>query len=220
MELEPFLEAPDDRAEKRRSLGIGEEELVIGTVARLAELKGHDDLLDALADWLKERRNVRLLWVGDGWWRDRLERRIAEAGLRDRIVITGLVDPRRVPAMIRAMDVLVHPSYREGLARALPQALLSGVPVVSYDNDGAPEVCIDGVTGRLVPTGDRDRLLEAIRWMAEHPQERAAMGAEGRRRCERIFSPQTMVDRLESIYNPVLERPAATPLSPAGEETG
>ncbi|MHC4993767.1 MAG: glycosyltransferase family 4 protein [Planctomycetota bacterium] len=206
METATFLNHEDDRAATRAEFGLADDELVIGTVARLAELKGHDDLIDALAADLPDRPNTRLMWVGDGWWRQRLEQKLADRGLKDRVVVTGMVPPEQVPRMIRAMDILVHPSYREGLARALPQALLSSVPVISYDCDGAGEVCIDGETGRLVKTGDTDALREAVWWMADHPGRRAEMGAAGRELCRQRFDTAAMVDALDKLYQKVLEQ--------------
>lgn len=204
MEIEPFLAAADQRAAVRAEFGIANDDVVIGTVARLAELKGHDDLLDATVQMLRERPQIRLLWVGDGYWRDRLEQRIADMRLQKSVVCTGLVAPKRVPEMIGAMDILAHPSYREGLARAIPQGLLSGVPVVSYDCDGAGEACIDGQTGRLVPTGDSGALGEALRWMVDHPAERTEMAQRGRELCRQRFDWHTMVRELLAIYERLL----------------
>lgn len=184
----------------RESLGLSPMDFVVGTVARLAELKGHDDLLDALGEELRKRDNWKLLWVGDGWWRDRLLKRVAEMGLASKVVTTGLVPSERVPEMMKAMDVLVHPSYREGLPRTVPQALLVGVPVVAYDVDGTGEICINRVTGRLIPPKDTAALREAVASMYDHPDERAAMAARGRDLCRERFSAETMVAELEKVY--------------------
>ena len=70
--------------------------------------------------------------------------------MSDVFVFTGLVPPARVPELIQASDIIVHASYWEGLARVLPQALIAGKPVVSYDVDGAREVVIPGETGYLL----------------------------------------------------------------------
>lgn len=202
MEIEPFERiAPDEsRDEVRAALGIGAADTVIGTIARLAEHKGHDDLIDALAEDLRARPTWRLLWVGDGWWRERLEARLEKEGLRDRVTITGMVPPERIPAMIRAMDLVVHPSYREGLPRVVPQALLSDVPVVAYDVDGTGEVCIDKETGRLVRAGDIGGLREAVEWMLEDPGRARATADRGRALCRAWFSAEAMVDSLEHVY--------------------
>jgi len=216
MEVDSFLtprpgEAPED---VRRELGIAPDDFVVGTVARLAEHKGHDDLLDAIGDDLRANPSWKLLWVGNGWWRERLLARARGLGLGVReldapgstippsaqVLVTGLVPPERIPAMLRAMDVLAHPSAREGLPRTVPQALLCGVCPVAYDVDGTGEACRDGVTGRLVPAGDVARLREAIRWCAANPAERQGLAARGKEECRTAFSAATMVRDLQRVY--------------------
>lgn len=221
MEIEPYLHAQpgEDRASVRAGMGFADGDIVVGTVARLAQHKGHDDLLDALADELTRRPNLRLLWVGDGWWKDRLVQRAESMGLRVRtlkaaapgapstdaagpahITLTGLVPPERVPVYMRAMDILAHPSYREGLPRTVPQGLLAGACPAAYDADGTREICRDLQTGRLVPVGDRAGLRQAVLWLADHPRERGEMVARGRAQCVEQFSARAMVDALEGVY--------------------
>ncbi|MEM1330508.1 MAG: glycosyltransferase [Planctomycetota bacterium] len=212
MEVGPYLDPKpgEHRDEVRAALGLAHDDFVVGTVARLAQHKGHDDLLDALATGtgspMTRDPSLKLLWVGDGWWRGRLTERVREAGLTDRVIMTGLVPPERVPAMIRAMDVLAHPSYREGLPRTVPQALLTGVLPVAYDCDGTSEACREMETGRLVPVGDRDGLREAIVWARDNPEERARLEATGRAWCLEHFSAEAMVHGLESVYERARER--------------
>jgi len=219
MEIGPFVEAAagESRAEMRALLGLGDGDFVVGTVARLAEHKGHDDLLEALAPDLLAHPHWRLLWVGDGWWRERLVARARQLGLvveeRDRgaggprgqVILAGLVPPERVPSLVRAMDVLAHPSYREGLPRTVPQALLCGVCPVAYDVDGTGEACRDMQTGRLVAPADRAGLREAIVWLAEHPERRRELAERGRAECIHAFSAETMVRQLEEVYARALE---------------
>jgi glycosyltransferase involved in cell wall biosynthesis len=215
MEVERYLTpaSGESRGEMRATLGLADEDFVIGAVARLAEHKGHDDLLAVLGRDLVADKRMKLLWVGDGWWRQRLLERARGIGLEiaelDRmsasapgaqLLLTGLVPPERVPAYMRAMDTLAHPSYREGLPRTVPQALLCGVAPVAYDVDGTAEVCRDLETGRLVPVGSRSGLREAVVWMMEHPEERAGMAERGREECRGRFSAERMVDELERVY--------------------
>ena len=204
MEVDRFINPCWSRDEVRGELGFADDDFVLGTISRLAELKGHDDLLDALEPLMRERANLKLLWVGDGWWRDRLLKRIADMGLTRRVVHTGLVPPEHIPKYLQAMDALAHPSYREGLPRAVPQALLSGVAVIAYDVDGAPEACIDGETGRLVGPGDSAALRDVVQWMMDHPAERAEMARRGQAVCRTRFGASTMVDMLLAIYDEVL----------------
>lgn len=208
METEHFLEPVESetRSAMRAELGFSDDDFVIGTVARLAEHKGHDDILDALGIELTNNPNWKLLWVGDGWWSERLLGRVAEMGLADQVITTGLVPQHRVGAMMRAMDVLLHPSYREGLPRTVPQALLCGVPVCATDTDGTPEACIDPdvdpdhATGRIFMVGDTKGLRDAVVWMHEHPDERQAMAKRGQAMCAEMFSTQAMVQGLEGVY--------------------
>ncbi len=204
MEVDHYLNPQHTRADVRRELGIDESDFVIGTIARLAEHKGHDDLLDALSSTMRDNQSIRLLWVGDGWWAKRLKQRIDDAGLRQQVTLTGLVSPEEIPRYLQAMDVLAHPSYREGLPRTVVQALLSGIATVAYDVDGTREVCITGETGRLVPPGDQVQLCEALLWMHDHPKQRQAMGQAGRDKCRQQFDAAVMVLELERVYGQVL----------------
>lgn len=202
METAPFLQpAPgESREEAREALGLSPGDLVVGTVSRLAALKGHDDLLDALAGQLAKHPALKLLWVGDGYHRERLEARVASLGVSRQVLFAGLVPPERVPAIMRAIDLLAHPSYREGLPRTVAQALLAGTAVVATDTDGTGEVVQDRVTGRLVPTGDPAALREAVLWMLEDEPRRRATAAAGRALCAERFSAERMVAELEEVY--------------------
>lgn len=202
METEHFLHAREgeDRASVRAELGLDDGAFVIGTVARLAEHKGHDDILSAMEEPMRTDPSIVLLWVGDGWWRDRLLARAESMGLRDRIVTPGLVPQERVPAMMRAMDVLCHPSSREGLPRTVPQALLAGVCPVAYDVDGTGEACREMETGRLVSHGDVEGLREALLWARDNPRDRLGLAMAGQGWCAAEFSHTAMVDHLERVY--------------------
>lgn len=155
-DLEPFLNAKNDLA-LRAKLGIAPDDFVIGKVARLFEHKGHLDLLAAVHGLASRYPKLKVLLVGDGSLRPALEAAINElpggAPLRGRVIFAGLVRPEEVPDYLGVMDVVVHLSRREGLARVLPQALAAGKPIVAYDCDGAREVCLDNETGFLVQPG-------------------------------------------------------------------
>ena len=200
MEVEAFLNPRWSRAEVRAELELHDDDFVLGTVARLAELKGHDDLLDALGAMMRADRTLKLLWVGDGWHRERLLGRVRAMGIEGQVLTTGLVPPEIVPKYLQAMDALAHPSYREGLPRTVPQALLCGIPVIAYDVDGTKEICRDGETGRLVKPGDLEGLRSAMEWMIEHPEQRRAMGVRGRSLCAERFPASVMVEQLERLY--------------------
>jgi len=203
MNVEPFLAANECREATRRELGFAPEHIVIGKIARLFHLKGHEDIISAATD-LNRDPNLRYLFVGDGILRNKLQTMIDDAGLSDRFCFTGLVPPERIPALIGAMDILVHASRREGLARALPQALIAGKPVVSYDVDGAREVCIDNETGFLVRSGRFNDLCQPLLILAGDRALRERLGQEGRRRFTDQFRHETMTRRIRELYERLL----------------
>ena len=204
IEVQPFLEAERWREETRQSLGFQAADVVVGKIARLAPLKGHEFLLQAASEIVAERPEVKFLLVGDGTRTAQIEREIDRLGLGNHFVLTGLVAPERIPALISAMDIVVHTSLREGLARVLPQALLAGKHVVSFDIDGAREVCLDGETGGLVPPGDTTGLRRWLLRLVGDPELREQQGRAGRLRVQEVFDHHYMTARIREIYEQVL----------------
>ena len=194
MDMRAFLAAQPD-PELRRQLGIKPDDLVVGKVARLFRLKGHEYLFEALPAIVRAVPNVKFLLVGDGIYRERFAK---IAG--DRVVFAGLVPPREIPRYVALMDVLMHLSLREGLPRTLPQALACGKPVVAFDVDGAREVCREGQTGFLVPAEDTGRLAEVVIRLLREPALAHRMGAAGRAMVATEFTEERMVEQIDDLY--------------------
>jgi glycosyltransferase involved in cell wall biosynthesis len=209
MEVADYVQAGPHRDEVRRLHGIGPDEIVIGKIARLFPLKGHRFVIDAAPRILEACPNARFLFVGNGILRQELEDRAARAGVRDRFSFTGLVPPDDIPGLVSAMDVVVHASLREGLARVLVQGLLCEKPVVTYSLDGAPEVIIPGETGYLVEPESVDGLADAVLRAIRNPDEAGAMAREGRRRFADRFRICTMVRETEALYGRLLAEQTA-----------
>jgi glycosyltransferase involved in cell wall biosynthesis len=201
VEVEAFLRRPPEADAFRAELGAGAEAVLVTQVSRLAELKGHEYIL-AAAEGLDDPRVV-FCFVGDGPWGRRVRRWVRRRGLTGRVRLTGLLPPQRMPAVMHATDVLVHCSLREGLARTLPQAMLAGRPVISFDVDGAREV-VDQTTGVLLAPGDVGGLREAVRRLAGSAELRRRLGAAGRQRCRRLFDHRRMVEQIEGLYRRLL----------------
>ena len=104
-----------------------------------------------------------------------------------------------MPAIFHASDIVAHCSLREGLARTIPQAMLAGKPVISFDIGGAREV-VDSRTGVLLPPRDVEGLRQTIEKLASSPALREALGAAGRELCRTRFDHNRMVDQIESLY--------------------
>ena len=203
-DVEPFLHPPVAREEVRQRLGFQPQHVVVGKIARLFHLKGHEFLLAAAPDIAAASPEIRFLLVGDGLLRESLKAEIHRLGLTDRFVFTGLVPPEQIPELINAMDIVVHTSQWEGLARVLPQGLIAGKPVVSYDVGGAREVVIPGETGCLLPRDSVRELAEAVNQLAADPHLRDRLGACGRQRFTEQFRHQTMTRRIREVYAAIL----------------
>ncbi len=216
MEVEPFLSSRDWRRESRRELGLSDSDIVFGKIARLFHLKGHEYVIQAASRVIAENRKCKFLFVGDGILRQRLERQIDRAGLRSHFLFVGLVPPQRIPYYLSAMDVLVHASLREGLARTLPQALLAGMPVISFDIDGAREVVLPERTGCLVPPMDSHGLARAMLLLANDPERRGRYGEQGAALFADQFRHQEMTRRIRQVYMDVLERNRSAPQDRGG----
>ena len=206
--LQPYLAATND-PHLRRELGIAETDIVVGKIARLVELKGHDDLFAIAPQVVQACPRVKFLLVGDGHWRGRFEQMARASGIGQHFVFTGLVLPEKVPQLVGIMDCLVHLSAREGLARALPQALANAKPVIACDCDGAGEVCFDGKTGFLVPPGNREVLRARLLELANDADLRVRLGREGQEFVCSHFSVERMIDDLYDLYRVLHLRPTA-----------
>jgi glycosyltransferase involved in cell wall biosynthesis len=204
MDAEAFLNPRRPRDDVRRELGLTDNEVAFATVARLFELKGHDDIVAVAPEVLKANPKVRFVWIGDGILRDRLVADLERRGIRDAFILTGLVKPDRIPELLNGVDAVIHTSLREGLARVLPQSLLVGRPVISYDIDGAREVVVPK-TGVLLMPRDLDGLTSAILRLAADRPAREAMGQEGRRRFADQFRHETMTCQLRALYQSLLD---------------
>ena len=206
VDVSAFDQPTAPRDTTRRAYGIPADAPVIAIVARLDPLKGHDDLLDVLPALLARHPGVHLLFVGDGWNRPALEKRVADSDWEQRVIFAGLVPPTQVPSLLRASDIMALPSYQEGQGRTLVEALLCGCAIVGYDVGGIGEVCIDGKTGRLAKVGDRQELTEVLTWMLDNPDKRLALARQGEQHAREKFNARTMVEQIETLYAQALGR--------------
>jgi glycosyltransferase involved in cell wall biosynthesis len=215
MELEPFLDVGSRMtvADARRRLSIPETAPVVGKIARLFPLKGHHAFLEAGARIAAREPECRFLLVGDGILRRELEEEACRLGIGDRTVFAGLVAPEEVAPYIQAMDVVVHTSLREGIARVIPQAGAVGKPVVTYELDGAPEVVRQGVSGFLVAPEDVEAIAARTLELLRDPSLREEMGACGRAFAVEHYPAARMVEAINAVYARARARKADVNLS-------
>ncbi|MFA6186278.1 MAG: glycosyltransferase family 4 protein [Phycisphaerae bacterium] len=195
--LNPIPE--NQKNEFRKKYNIPDNAVMLVSIARLFHLKGHKYIIESAKNLAERFEDAIWLFVGDGILKDDLQKQIADAGLSDRFRFTGLLSTSQMPLVIQASDILVHCSLREGLARVLPQAMLCGKPAISFDIDGASEV-VNPDTGRLIEPGNVEQLTEACAELIANENLRIKLGENGRNFVREKFSPKTMVDTIEKIY--------------------
>jgi len=202
IEEEDFLTppAPEDIQSFRRKYGISQQAIVLVTIARLFELKGHEYIIESARRLAPKHENLVWLFVGDGKLADQIKSDIHLVNLGYKFRFTGLISPEQIPIAIHASDILVHCSLREGLARVLPQAMLCAKPVVSFDIDGAKEV-VSRQTGFLVEPENVEQLTQACEELATSEKLRQKLGRAGRKFVKEKFAPKTMVDTIEKVYS-------------------
>jgi glycosyltransferase involved in cell wall biosynthesis len=202
MQLERFLgaQAALSVRDAKSKAGLDPDAPVVGKIARFFPLKGHEQFLAAAVQISQKEPRVQFLLVGDGPLREEFERQAALAGLRRRMVFSGRVPPEEVPAWIQAMDVVVHTSLREGIARVLPQAGAVGKPVVTFALDGAPEVIRDGISGFLVPPLDTAALAEKVLQLLGDPDACRVLGAAGKAFAAKHFALEKMIEQINAVY--------------------
>jgi glycosyltransferase involved in cell wall biosynthesis len=188
IDLAPY-EAPFDRAEIRRRLGIAEDERIVLQVAALAPHKSQADLLDAAALALRTRPELRFWVAGEGPLRSELEAQQKRLGLEEKVRFLGFRED--ITDLLRAADIFCVSSYLEGLGTSTLDAMAAGLPVVATRVGGIPEIVADGVSGVLVAPRDPRAMADAIVALAADPARRAAMGGAGRGRAQEFSADRT-----------------------------
>lgn len=195
-----------DRGGIRQRLGIGQQQVVVGTVGRLVWEKGYREFF-AMAEALKRLEpGVVTLVVGPH-----------EPGKRDAVPLAIVQDLERrglvrflgmrtdMADLYAAMDVFVLASYREGFPRAAVEAAAMGLPLVLTDIRGCREVATDGRNGFLVPVRDPARLVEAVRRLVQDQALRVRFGQESRRRALAEFDERRVIATTFDVYRRLLE---------------
>jgi glycosyltransferase involved in cell wall biosynthesis len=197
-DLPRFAGAADGRA-IREEFALGDAPVVV-SVARLAPNRGHELLVRGFGGLLATLPEARLLLVGKGETRSRLEQYVVEQGLAGRVIFTGYRD-RDLPAMLAAADCFaLMAAGSDESCRAALEAMAAGRPVVARRVGALPETVVDGVTGLLVGDDRAESVTAALAAILTDRARARAMGAAGRERAEAEFSPERAVTLVERVY--------------------
>lgn len=212
VDLERFDPGRIDRVAARRRLGVGEPgPALLGVVAQISPWKGQETAIDALRLLRAGGVDAKLLLVGGAKfvaaatrydneaYLARLQTLVADAGLQDSVSWLGERDD--VPEIVRALDVLLLPSWEEPFGRALVEAMALEVPVVATAVGGPNEIVEDGREGYLVAPRQPQAWADAIGRVLSSADRGAAMGRAGRSRVEREFTFSRQSSRLLDVYS-------------------
>lgn len=157
-------------------------------IGRLAGVKGVPVLFEALEQIRSDFPDLRLTLIGDGPERSDLEMEAKRRGLTDLVTFAGYRSQAEVAETLQQTNMLVLPSFAEGLPVVLMEALAASLPVVTTRIAGTAELVEDGLSGLLVPPGDAAKLAEAISALLADPARRAQMGRRGREKVVSEFN--------------------------------
>jgi glycosyltransferase involved in cell wall biosynthesis len=202
----PLLQPASEAAARavRARLGLRDDDVLLFALQRLGPEKRVDVVLRAFAALPPQDRRVRLVIGGEGSESASLKALAIRLGVADDVVFAGHLGAEK-EAYYRACDVFVFHSLFETFGQVLVEAMRAGRPIVSVRAGAIPEVVDDGVTGLLTEPLDPAAMATAIAALVRDPERRVAMGAEGRRRVERLFD----WDRVRAQWTAVLGEKAA-----------
>jgi len=172
----------------------------IVTVGRLAPVKGHALLLEAVRELHGRGTDAHLTIIGDGPKREELERRADELGVLDLVTFTGAVGQDEITRHYSGADLYAHASFAEGLPVVVMEAMAHGLPVVAAGVMGVGEIVVDGENGLVVRPGRVDELVAAIERLAGDQDASRRMGEAGRRLVEREFDVRASAARLAELF--------------------
>ncbi|MFQ6007398.1 MAG: glycosyltransferase family 4 protein [Candidatus Zixiibacteriota bacterium] len=182
-------------AQLKRKYNLPQNSMIVVTVGRFVEQKGHIYLIEAATEIVAAHPNVFFLLLGDGPLRKKLKARIAELSLDRHFMFAGMLDD--VDGELAGADLMIHPSVEEPFGNALIEGMSAGLPIIASRVGGIPEVVIDGQTALLVEPRQPQQLAKATLQLLNSPSRREAFGLAGQERCRSEFDLKTMIDRIE-----------------------
>lgn len=195
---EPYLTNPDEGLALRDELGIARDAPVVGFVGQIIERKGIPDLVWSIPRVVEKVPGVRFLFAGEGKLTEFLLAKARELGVSDHVVHAGF--RKDIPAVMKALDLLVLPSVVEGFGYVLVEAMAAARPVVATNVSSIPEIVQNDESGILVDVHNPDQLAAAMVVVLESRDRGREMGERGRHIMLEKFTLERMVDRIEAAF--------------------
>lgn len=191
------------RQQLLNELNLPDTAKLLLTVGRLNFQKGHGDLIPTISHIVREFPDARFVWVGDGDLRRALEDKIRAYGIEDKVFLLGYRSD--VQSLLQASDLFVFPTHFEGgQSFAIAEAMAAGLPIITSDASGIPEVIYHRVHGLVFRTGDSCDLLESIRWALKHPDEMKNMAKNASERAQ-DFTEERMIQNYIEVWKTICQ---------------
>ncbi len=194
----PFTVTNEIRLSTRRELGLADDQVAIGSVARLVWFKGLDALIDAMPDVVHKHPNARFFIVGEGPLKEQLLEQAKARGVADKLFFLG--ERNDVANLLAAFDVFVLPSVSEGMPMTILEAMAAAKPTVATDVGGVGEMIEDHISGLLVPPRTPEALAQALNTLVGDAPLRETMGALAKKRLDDYFAQESMVAATDRLY--------------------
>ncbi|MCS7137354.1 MAG: glycosyltransferase family 4 protein [Candidatus Caldarchaeum sp.] len=196
----PEDHVPMNKAAARRMVGVDDDKFMVLTVCRLVPEKGVQTLLQAMALLKDDAPDMCVVVVGEGPYRNHLEKLASELDLTNRVQFVGYVPNQQIGRYFSAADCFVLASLEETFPFALLEAMVYGLPVVSSRTWGPSEIVVEGETGLLFNPGDAEALAHAIKRLYRDPEMMCRMGEAGRLRVLENYTQNTTFSLLKKVY--------------------
>jgi glycosyltransferase involved in cell wall biosynthesis len=202
VDIEKLKQVPVSAVEKKRSLGLDQNGLVVGFIGWLLPIKGPMHLLKAMEDVWQDHDDTILVFIGKGDLDVDLRAEALKTGANGRVNFLGWRND--IDEIMPIFDIFVLPSLNEGMGRVLVEAMAAGKPIVASNVGGIPDLVEHDHNGLLVPPGDEKALATSIKQLINNPEKAKMMGQRGRELCHQ-FSVEAMVEKIDNLYEDLLK---------------
>jgi glycosyltransferase involved in cell wall biosynthesis len=205
VDVDKFQPATDKRKAKEE-LGFNPDDKAILSVGRLYARKGLFTLIESMVPITRKFRNAKFIIAGKGLSDEmrKLVNYATKLGVKDNIVFTGYFPDKKLPRLYQAADIFAFSTFYENLPFAVLEALSTGLPVVTTNVGGIPEMIDSGKDGFLVEPANSRTLADRILYYLEHPAAASEMGVRARRNIEDHFDWRLIVKKVLKVYDEAL----------------